>query len=240
MDELSILVLGCGAMGTRILKELASLSTAATWVANRSPERAERAAERHGATAVAWEDRLEYARHADVVFATTGADGFVIEKKDLVGNAPTASTLLIDISVPRNVDPAIAELKGYAVVNIDELRSGENGQAGVRRNIGRAEKICDEAVREALGWEHQTRAVEPAVRTLTDTFESIRGREVERNIHRFPTEQQQDVERLTRSIMQKLIAIPIVRLKAMAESEGDLVTRIEVLNSLFDKGDCEE
>jgi glutamyl-tRNA reductase len=240
MDELSILVLGCGAMGTRVLKELAPLRTTATWVANRSPERALRAAERHGATAVRWEDRLEFARRADVVFSTTGSDGFVIEKKDLEGVAPHATTLLIDISVPRNVDPAIAELEGYAVVNIDELRSGENGRVGVRRNIGRAEKICDDAVRDALGWENQTRAVEPAVRTLTETFETIRSRELERNIHRFPSEQQEDVDRLTRSIMQKLIAIPIVRLKAMAESEGDLVSRIEVLNSLFDKGECEE
>ena len=95
-------------------------------------------------------------------------------------------------------------------------------------------------MREVLSWENETRAVEPAVRVLHQTFEAIRSREVERNIHRFNPKDHGHVDRLTRSIMQKLIAIPIVRLKAMANSDEELAERLELLGHLFDRGDCEE
>lgn len=83
-------------------------------------------------------------------------------------------------------------------------------------------------------------AVQPAIRTLHETFEAVRRREVERNIHRMAESEHDHVERLTKSIMQKLLAIPVVHLKAMAVSDGDFKARIEFLNELFDRSECEE
>ncbi len=238
---ISVLVLGGGNMGARVLKELENHPSATRFICNRTAERAEKLASRYGATIVPWEERSTVAAQVDVVFATTGAESPVITRSDFERVPSSGPTLFIDISVPRNIDPNVAEIPGTSIVNIDQLSTNNgNGKNPVRRDLGRALKICDEALREVLSWETETRAVEPAIRLLHQTFEAIRYREVERNIQRFNPEDHGNVDRLTRSIVQKLIAIPIVRLKAMANSDDDLAERLELLSHLFDRGDCEE
>ena len=240
-DQISVLVLGGGDMGGRVLKELGNHPLATCFICNRTAERAEKLASRYGATTVPWEQRTEVAAEVDVVFATTGAEFPVITRPDFEQVTLDGPTLFIDISVPRNIDPDVVEIPGISIVNIDQLPiANGNGKNPVRRDLGQALKICDEALREVLGWESETRAVELAVRMLDQTFEAIRYREVERNIHRFSPKDHGNVDRLTRSIIQKLIAIPIVRLKAMVNSDEDLSERLELLGHLFDRGDCEE
>jgi len=238
---ISVLVLGGGNMGARVLKELENHPSAACFICNRTSGRSEKLAAQYEATNVPWAERSLVAAKVDVVFAATGADSPVITRQDFEQVSLSSPTLFIDISVPRNIDPSIAEIPGTSIVNIDQLSTKNgNGKSPVRRDLNRALKICDEALREVRSWENETQAVEPAIRVLHQTFEAIRYQEVERNIHRFNAQDHDNVDRLTRSIMQKLIAIPIVHLKAMANSNKELAERLELLGHLFDRGDCEE
>lgn len=239
--DLTVLVLGCGSMGVRVLKELGLDPPGTCYLANRTGSRAKVLAEKYGAVEIPWDLRHRFMAEADVVIVTTSAPEYVACASDFNEHGERRHTLIVDISVPRNVDPSLSEKPGFEVLNIDEL-SSSNGrnQVATRRDIDRARAICSQAVEEALGWEDERAAVELAVRVLEETFESIRRHEVERNIHRFTAQDHEHVERLTRSIIQKLLAIPIVQLKKMTNGQADLTQRLELLSSLFDRGNCEE
>ena len=240
LADLSVLVLGCGKMGVRTLKELMRQPPAACYVANRTESRAAAVGDRHGALVVPWDRRFEAIEKADVVFVSTGAPGHVVSRGDF-GTGGPGRTIFVDVSVPRNVDPDIAQERGVEILNIDELTKPTDAERqAVRRDLDTAREICRMSAREALGWQEERKAVEPAVHVLQEAFESVRRREVERNLHRFTDEDREQVERLTRSIMQKLLAIPIVRLKSLSNGEAELVRSLELLGTLFDRGDCGE
>ncbi|HUF10053.1 MAG TPA: glutamyl-tRNA reductase [Rhodothermales bacterium] len=240
LGDLSVLVLGCGKMGVRTLKELMRQPPAACFLANRTESRAAAVGDKYGALVMPWDRRLEAIEKADVVFVATGAPGHVVSRGDFGTDGP-GRTIFVDVSVPRNVDPDLAQERGVVILNIDELTKPSDAERrAVRRDLDTAREICRMTAREAVGWQQERKAVEPAVHVLQEAFESVRRREVERNIHRFADEDREQVERLTRSIMQKLLAIPIVRLKGMSNGEAELVRSLEVLGSLFDRGDCGE
>ena len=240
-SDLTILVLGCGGMGIRVLKELASNPPARCFVTNRTDRKADLAAEKYGAIAVPWAQRNALLGQVDIVFVATGAPEFVVTSTDFPDTGSNRGTLVVDISVPRNVDPVLGDRSGIELFNIDELSTvNSTDRSARRRDIEKAQGICNLAVAGALKFEEERSAVEPAVCLLQETFESIRRREVERNIHRFAPQDQEHVDRLTRSIMQKVLAIPVVRIKRMANGETDLTERLELLRLLFDRSECEE
>lgn len=235
------LVLGGGHMGSLLIRELAAHSPEQVSVATRHRSRAAQLAKKFGFRDIEWADRAACAAEANLVFVTTGASSFVLTKETLESQPTKELTVLIDIAVPRNVDPDISNLPNYTVVNIDSLLT-PNGtkKSTVSQDLEEARMICTQSVDGIMNWAERHMAVQPAIRTLHETFEAIRRREVERNIHRMAESEHDHVERLTKSIMQKLLAIPVVHLKAMAVSDGDFKARIEFLNELFDRSECEE
>jgi glutamyl-tRNA reductase len=240
------LLVGAGKMGRLALEALAGRpegTLASVAVTNRSPERAEDAARAFGADVVPWEARHAAAARADLVVVATGAEAPVLHARELPDRptAADAAALVVDIARPRNADSAIAERPGYALRDMDALQEWvREAQSARRAALPQAEAICDEMKREFVSWVFHQEALQPAIEAIRSTFENIRRQEIERHAHRFSDADAESLERLTQSILQKLLAVPIVRLKGLGGESMDFSRGIRLLRTLFSRPGCED
>jgi glutamyl-tRNA reductase len=151
--------------------------------------------------------------------------------------AQEGATLVVDVTMPRNVDPAVADESGYRVYDLDDLEDWTDAVQEKRATaVPEAESICEELLEEFVTWVFHQQALQPAIQAIRRTFDTIREQEVERHAHRTDMDRE-EVDRLTESIMQKLLAVPIVRLKNVNPDSIDFVQGIELLRALFAPSD---
>jgi glutamyl-tRNA reductase len=231
IDGASVLVVGAGRVAELVAANLTARGTGRLTVANRDPDRAAALAARFGGTAIAWDDLARAADEADVVVSSTAAPGHVITAAALT---PRRTRLLIDLAVPRDVDPAAAEVDGTTVIDLDGL------EAAVRRTLelrlgesGRARAIVAEQAADFRDWMAALRVV-PAITSLRDHAERIRAAELRRMEQRWDGLSAADRQRLdamTRTMVNKLLHEPTVRLKQLAAADrsepyADAVTEL--------------
>lgn len=235
-----VLLLGTGQMGLAALAALASEGASLT-VANRSRERAEAAAARFGADVSDWDDRHAAAASADLVLVASGAPEPILHAERLPARLDAAPALVIDVAMPRNVEAAVAERPGYALLDLDRLGQWREETAAARRAaLPAAEAICRDGLAEFVAWVFHHEALQPAIHALRETFEAIRLQEIERHAHRFHHADRDDLDRLTRSILQKLLAVPVVRLKETDPDSLDYARGVRFLSHAFSRPGCDE
>jgi glutamyl-tRNA reductase len=224
-----ILILGAGKMSDLATVNLISRGVESVFVANRSLERAERLASRFGGRAVGLDEVETELESADVVVASTSARGFVLSA-DQVARAMAKRRgrpiFFVDIAVPRDIDPAVNELEGCYLYDVDDLeRVVEESVAGRREEAVRAEVIVSEEAQRFRDW-HLSLDVVPAIASLRALAESIREDELARAEGRLGSlspSQRRAVESLTAQIVNKLLHPPTVRMKeAAAAADGIL------------------
>lgn len=227
-------------MGEAMAQALAaSLGRGRLLVANRTLRRAEALAARCGGQAIAWSDLDAGVADADVVLAGTGATEVLIEADQLkatMAGRPDRSLLVIDIAVPRNIDPAAAAVDGVRLLDMDDLAAfAEAGMASRRLELPAAERIVAAEV-DRYGDLSSERHVAPLVAALRQRSEAIRTAELERHRRRLghlDESQQRAVESLTRAIVAKVLHDPTVALKAGAGTpKGEQLA--SALRQLFD------
>ena len=234
-----VLVIGAGKMADLAAVNLAARGAQSIVVANRSPESAMRLAERFGGQAVGLDALEEELVRADLVVASTSAEGQVVGADD-VGRALAQRAgrplSFIDIAVPRDLDPAIGELDGCHLYDIDDLQSVVDASVASRREEAvRAEAIVAEEGERFLEWWRSLDVV-PAIASLRARAESIRRAELERAERRLASltpSERQAVEALTSQIVAKLLHLPTVRMKEAAAAEDGLAYA-EAVRHLFD------
>jgi glutamyl-tRNA reductase len=234
-----VLVIGAGKMADLAAVNLAARGAQSIVVANRSPESAMRLAERFGGHAVGLDALEEELVRADLVVASTSAEGQVVGADD-VGRALAQRAgrplSFIDIAVPRDLDPAIGELDGCHLYDIDDLQSVVDASVASRREEAvRAEAIVAEEGERFLEWWRSLDVV-PAIASLRARAESIRRAELERAERRLASltpSERQAVEALTSQIVAKLLHLPTVRMKEAAAAEDGLAYA-EAVRHLFD------
>ena len=231
------LLVGAGEMIELALGALRSEGLESICVVNRTPERALRLAASFGATAHGLDELPQLLPRADVVLSCIGGDRVVLSAA-AIGDALRARRnrpiFVIDLGVPRNVDPAIDALDNVYLYDLDDL--GAVAQLNVeqrRRESARAEAIVDEQQQRFDGWLSALRAV-PTIRHLRERVERIRGRELERTLSRLSLgdAERDAVEALTRSIANKILHAPISRLRREAEREEG-IAYLEAARALF-------
>lgn len=242
LEGTEVLLVGVGKMGQLALQALQNYRPRTMRVTNRSPERARDVADTHGAEVVPWDDRYAAASTADVVIVATSASEAVLRAEHLPPRSDhRVPALVIDISMPRTVDPAIDERSGYAVHDFDSLRTWtDRAEAQRTAEVPKARAICDELLSDFVTWVFHQQALQPAIQAIRETFESIRMQEIDRHAHRFSDSDKQELDEITQSIMQKLLAVPIVRLKNVDPESIDFVRGIELLRILFQRPGCED
>ncbi len=239
LSETDVVLVGAGKMGRLALEALADDTPRSVTIVNRSATRATDLAEAHDGTSCAWDQRHEAVAAADLVLVATGAPDPVLTSASLpVPDAGT--TLVVDVAMPRNVDPTVADRPGYRLYDLDDLQAWTQEVRDRRAaSVPRAESICEELLEDFVTWFFHQQALQPAIQAIRNTFDTIREQEVERHAHRTDMDRA-EVDRLTESIMQKLLAVPIVRLKNVDPESIDFVQGIELLHALFAPSDAED
>ena len=214
-----VLVLGAGEMGEGMVSALASAGVGEILVVNRTPERAQALAHAVGGRAVSLFELPNALVEVDLLLTSTGAQSVIVEHGDIervVEQRAGRELLIIDAAVPRDVDPAAAQVPGVTLLDMDDLRSfAEVGLAERRREAVKARAIVDEEV-ERFRDASTARQVAPVVSALREQFEAIRVAEVDRVGRKLSDAERAALDALSRSVVAKLLHEPTVRLKDAA------------------------
>jgi glutamyl-tRNA reductase len=237
-----VLLVGAGHVADLAARSLVARGARIAYVANRSPQRAAELAGRFGSEGIAIDRAADVLGDIDVVVSSTGASGRVLEREQIaaaLGSRRGRPLFLIDLAVPRDLDPAIHELDGCYLYDIDDLESVvASSLAGRRREAARAEAIVAEEAESFRDWQ-ASREVVPAIASLRAHAEEIRAAELERARGRLSSSDQEVVESITTRIVDKLLHLPTVRLKeAAAGADGG--SYAQAVRHLFGLGDEQE
>ena len=237
--ERRVLVLGAGEMGEGMARSLAGSGVAEVVVTGRGTERSTDLATRVGGRAVPIEQLPSTLVATDLVLTSTGATEVVITREDVevaMKRRFGRPLLIVDIAVPRDVDPGVAEVPGVTLLDMDDLKAfAEHSMDRRRREVARVRRIIS-AELERLRTERTAREVAPLVSALRTRGEDIRLAELERfraKLEAVDSKTAEAIEALTRGIVAKLLHEPTVRVKEAAGSgRGDLYA--DILTALFD------
>jgi glutamyl-tRNA reductase len=195
-------------------------------IVNRSRERLAELCGRYGFKGLGWERIDEAIEHADILFVATGAPHVVLGKADFEGKG---QKLVIDIAVPRNVDPRVMELPDVQLFNTDNL-AGAGGFSGdfQQQLKEQAQAILEE---ECINFQHwrMSLSVVPTLTRLREKVESIRKAELEASS---VGTHYDVVDTISKNLIRKILHDPTVRLKNSRNLE-DISQQASVLSHLF-------
>ena len=229
LDDRRVLVLGAGTMGEGMALALAGAGVREIVVANRTASRADELATRVGGRAIGLDEIPDALVACDVLLASTGAQELLVERSDIEAVMATRTgraLLVVDIGVPRNIDPGAGQVFGVTLLDIDDLRAfGEQSLAQRRQEIGHVRDIIAvELDRHRL--ERSAREVAPLITALRARAEELRTGELERfraKLDALDPAARDVVDALTHGIVNKLLHEPTVRMKdAAGSARGEL------------------
>jgi glutamyl-tRNA reductase len=223
----SILLAGAGKMGALSAKALAVLGADRILVTNRSPERGLALAEQVKGSFRSWEELQHLLAEADVVIVSTGAPNYVLTREMLQAAMKlrrSRSICLIDLAVPRNIDPACADLDEVFAYDVDDMERVVDSTRAARQDEARRAEAIVEAEVFAFAKERETRAALPVLAQLRRRAEEIARAEAERTLAhvgaKLDDKGRKSVEAMAQAIVNKLLHGPTARLKEAASS-GD-------------------
>lgn len=229
LSEKSILLIGAGEMAELALRHLISNGIKNVYITNRTFERAKELAKEFSAVAVPFDTLKEHILKVDIVLCSTAAPDYVITKNMLMEIMPLRKykpLFLIDISVPRNIDPACNDLDNVFLYDIDDLQDVvDSNMLERKKEAEKAIGIVKEEVEKFESWLNSLDSV-PTIVSIRNKAEKVRLEEFEKFKNRFselPPEVLASVEYLTQSIINKIMHSPTVALKNNCEQKEILV-----------------
>ena len=228
----SVMIIGSGKMGELAAKHLHRSGAKRIFVTNRTWERAEEMAAVFQGQAVEYTQFLSMLHEVDIVIASSGAPHYILNRDDMqrvIAARKNKPMFLIDIAVPRNIDPAVNDVEGVFLYDVDDLEGVVNANIKERsKQAEQAEAIVLDEVERMMS-RLKLEEVTPTIVSLQEQLESIRAAEVARALRRMPAltpEQQQQVvaqiEAMTKSIVNKIAHGPISALRRNAgQPDGD-------------------
>jgi glutamyl-tRNA reductase len=238
IENKTVLVISAGSMGKLAAKALAQQSGSRILVANRTRERAAELASQlgPGTQALDLAHMREALAESDIVISGTSAESFILGPSDIVpvmAQRNGRGLLFIDIAVPRDIDPAVRDIPGVHLCDIDDIEAVTNeGWSGRQAEVEKVEGIVREEVAAFQEWWDSLDVV-PVISALRERAEEIRIRELEKALSRLPDldpEARERIEAMTQAIVKKMLDRPISRLKDGA----DKGLYMEALEDLFD------
>lgn len=235
LDGRAVLVVGAGEMSD-LAAAAAACEGARVLVANRTPSRALRLAQRVAGEVVAFGSVSEALARADVVITSTGSRMPLISAETVARAG--RPLVMIDLGVPRDVDPAAAEVPDVLLYDLDDLRAVVAPDDAQLAEIERVRGIVGEEVPRLVAWQ-RARHLGPLLRALQARGERVRSAEIRRAsaaLAGLDAAQREAVERLTRSLVGKILNDPIAAVKRYAGTpEGDALAR--ALRALYRLGE---
>jgi glutamyl-tRNA reductase len=228
-----VLVVGAGEVGELAIKSLVARGAAIAYVANRTRERAEELTRAFGGEPISLDDVQEKLSDVDVVLSSTSATDWILTR-DQVERTLSARRgrplFLIDLAVPRDLEPSIPELDGCYLYDIDDLEAVvADTLAGRRREAERAETIVAEEAEKFRAWQASLDVV-PAITSLRARAEQIRDAELRRA--KLNDAERRAAESVTAAVLNKLLHLPTIRMK-QAAAAADGVIYADAVRHLF-------
>lgn len=244
LDGKKILIVGAGKMSELAARHLMEHGADSILVANRTYDRAIRLAEQFLGQAIRFEDLHSRAHEADIIITSTGSSQHIFameQAQQILHRRKNRPVFLIDIAVPRDVDPQINRLEGIFLYDIDDLQSVATSNLVDRgREAERAEAIILEET-ERFRRRIRTLDIAPAIVEVQGTAEELRQAELHRQqrvLQSLTPEQQEAVESLTRGLMNKFLHLPLQAMKTAAR-EGDAAA-LETIRAMFHRAEAGE
>lgn len=224
LSKSTVLLLGAGKMAEVVGKTLSAAGARRVVVANRTVEKAMKVAETYGWAGAPLTELPELMVEADVVIASLASPGYVIDRqlvKTTLMRRRHRAVFLVDIAVPRVIEPAVGEHEGAYLYNIDDFN--QIVEEHMRRRSGDVRKADDIIAREVEGVERYLRALEvqPLIAALGQRAQDLREREVARALKELgdaPPEVRKVVEALATSLAGKILHDPICALREAAHA----------------------
>ncbi len=229
-----VLVLGIGDAGKLATRALADAGTPEIVVANRTYDRAVEIAAQLGGTPLPSEEVGTALGCADIVICSTGSPGYLLTPEMITRarDGSHRSLVIVDIAVPRDVDPAVKGLPTVSLYDIDDLEAvSETNRRERAREARKVEAIVDGEVARFMDWLNSRETV-PTVAALREHAEAIRSRELARLLRRLPTLSDDDMkplEAFSRALVNKLLHGPFTSLKVKRDA-----AHTQAVRELFD------
>jgi glutamyl-tRNA reductase len=219
LEHRTAVVIGAGSMGALAGATLRRRGIGSIVVANRSMERGARLAERLGGTAIPLTGLADAIADADLLVSSTGSTGLIVEA-DAIGSRAERPLVVLDIALPRDVDPAVAGSPGVTYVDLEALRS--DGAMVSDAEVSSAVSIVAQELRDHLAAQQQL-AVAPTVTALRARANQVIDGELARLDGRVPdltAGERREVADAVRRAVEKVLHAPTVRVKELAATPG--------------------
>jgi glutamyl-tRNA reductase len=233
-----VLVIGAGEISALTAQHLRSQGAGQITITSRTAAHADALARGVGGRAIPWDGLGQAIEHADIVITATGSQRPIITRADVeavTGRRRTDPLFIIDIAVPRDVDPAVSDIEQVFLYNIDDLQGIVQENIARRSSeLARAEAIVTEELARFTAWQRSRRAI-PTVVALRQRFDDIRRAELQRLESRLgavPPDARARIDEVTRLIVEKLLIEPTEQLKALPDEETQ-IAYTEAVRRLF-------
>jgi glutamyl-tRNA reductase len=254
LEASKVLILGAGKMSELTAKHLLATGIHVVFVANRTLDKATAMANRLGGKAIRYDEFPQMLEAADIVISSTAAPNHILTCDSIqpaLKNRRGRPLFLIDIAMPRDIDPAVAELDNVFLYDIDDLESVVEDMAkGREAERPKVELIIQDAMAEFMSWLRSLEAA-PIISQLKQKHEEIRQTELARLRNQLPnmtTEAWERIELATKSMVNRIGKQPIERLKESASARDEKLSG-SLLDAAYDlfgltpemspKGECE-
>jgi glutamyl-tRNA reductase len=231
----SFMLLGAGEMAELAARHLVSNGVTDVKVVNRTYERGCELAKEFNGKPVRFEDFLQELANTDIIICSTGAPTYVLYKEQMqrvLKKRKHKPVFIIDISVPRNIDPEINKIDNVYLYDVDDLQGVvDTNMLERKKEAELAEKIIDEEVEKFIKWMSSLDSV-PTIVALRQKAEEVKNEELEKFKNKFPElndEKIKAIDYLATAITNKLIHPPTVALKEDAENRDELIAMIKKL-----------
>ena len=233
-----VLVIGAGEISSLTAEHLRSQGVGEMVITSRTTAHAETLASTVGGTAAPWDDVTALLNTADIVVTATGSQRPILTRAQVestTGRHRPDPLFIIDLAVPRDVEPSVGDIEQVFLYNVDDLQSIVQENLSRRtREIAHAETIVAEELLKFATWQRSRGAV-PTVVALRQRFDAIRRSELQRldgKLAGLSPDERARVDEVTRLIVEKLLLEPTEQLKALPDEETQ-VAYTEAVNRLF-------
>jgi glutamyl-tRNA reductase len=219
----SVLIVGAGQMGRLTTKLMKGGGARQIIITSRTQEKAASLAARFGAQAIPFDEFAKYLASSDIVVSSTSASGFILTKDDIqevMVERRNKPLLLIDLSVPRDIDPEVRKLPNVLLYDIDDLKEISFSDLQERQLL-EARAIIDSEAAKFMDWWYGLEAV-PTIMELRGRVENIRSSELKKGLRKIPRlskDERDQIDNLTRSMINKILHHPTITLKDKNKGE---------------------
>ena len=229
------MLLGAGEMAELAAKHLITTGVNEVLVSNRTYDRACDLAKEFNGRPVKFDEFIQEMVRSDIVICSTGAPDYILTKNQMqkvMRERKQRQVFIIDISVPRNIDPGINDLDNVYLYNVDDLQGVVDANMFERqKEAEKAEKIIEEEIDTFLKWQSSLDSV-PTIVALREKAEEIKKEELDKLLHKIPeigAKEREAIEYMASALVNKLIHPPTAALKEASEDKDAIVATIRRL-----------